>query len=204
MERIKLAGLLYFLGASVFLMGIITAEALYPTPPIAAKYYTTYGQEISDLGSTKPPNSVHFEPSSTLFSLAMLLGGLMVLTASFLQHLVLRKWVFSIPALLFGLGLTGVGLFRGDVAPYHGMSAMLAFLMGGICGITSLSVIKSPFKWIGVAFGGIALAAWVSAVFAPWIIVPVIGIGGTERWVAYPLMLWLAGLGGYLMNGKDV
>lgn len=27
-----------------------------------------------------------------------------------------------------------------------------------------------------------------------------IGDGGTERWVAYPIMLWLIGFGGYLMN----
>jgi hypothetical protein len=27
-----------------------------------------------------------------------------------------------------------------------------------------------------------------------------IGDGGTERWVAYPILLWLTGLCGYLMN----
>jgi len=25
-----------------------------------------------------------------------------------------------------------------------------------------------------------------------------LGIGGVERWVAYPILLWLAGLGGHL------
>ncbi|MEG4294050.1 hypothetical protein Q5692_35110 [Microcoleus sp. C2C3] len=27
-----------------------------------------------------------------------------------------------------------------------------------------------------------------------------IGLGGTERWLVYPIVLWITGLGGYLMN----
>ena len=30
-----------------------------------------------------------------------------------------------------------------------------------------------------------------------------IGLGGTERWIVYPVMLWLTGLGGYLMNNQQ-
>lgn len=39
--------------------------------------------------------------------------------------------------MLFGLGLVGVGIFPGNKSPYHGMSAMLTFLSGGFCAITS-------------------------------------------------------------------
>lgn len=41
------------------------------------------------------------------------------------------------------------------------------------------------------------------AVFASATLFSFIGIGGTERWVAYPIMLWLTGFGGYLMNEKS-
>ncbi|MEZ4884556.1 MAG: hypothetical protein R3E32_07520 [Chitinophagales bacterium] len=62
----------------------------------------------------------------------------------------------------------------------------------------------SPFKYIGILFGAIALTTWGIAVFSPSLLLPFIGMGGTERWVAYPLMLWLTGLGGYLMSKNTV
>lgn len=52
-------------------------------------------------------------------------------------------------------------------------------------------------------FGSVALITWFMAVFAPALLIISIGIGGIERWVAYPIMLWLTGLGGYLMNKED-
>ena len=36
------------------------------------------------------------------------------------------------------------------------------------------------------------------AVFSPSTLIP--HIGGMERWVTYPLMLWLTDFGGYLIN----
>jgi len=80
------------------------------------------------------------------------------------------------------------------------MFSMLAFLAGGVSGITTAAVSRGPLKYIGIAFGSVALAVWFSAAFAPHLLLPVIGNGGTERWVAYPIMLWLMGFGGYLMR----
>ena len=33
--------------------------------------------------------------------------------------------------------------------------------------------------------------------------IPYLGVGGTERWVFYPTLFWLTGLGGYLLGIKD-
>lgn len=54
-----IGGTLMFVAGVVILMGIITAEALYPVT------YTTSGNEISDLGGTRPPEALVFQPSST-------------------------------------------------------------------------------------------------------------------------------------------
>lgn len=197
MNKLKISGLLYFLAGTIVLMGIITAEAFYPSG------YSTFKNEISDLGATRQPNSVSFEPSSTIFNIIMLLAGIMVLTASFYQHKYFKKLLFSIPVMLFGFGLVGIGIFPGNIRPYHGMAAMLTFLSGGFCAITSLKIVTPPFKYIGIAFGSIALLTWFLAVFASATIISFIGIGGTERWVAYPIMLWLTGFGGYLMNKEN-
>ena len=133
----------------------------------------------------------------------MLLAGIMVLVASFFQHKYFKKLLFTIPAILFGLGLVGVGIFPGNVRPYHGMAAMLTFLSGGFCAITSFKIVALPFKYISILFGSVALLTLFTAVFASATLISFIGIGGTERWVAYPIMLWLTGFGGYLMNEKS-
>ena len=197
MNKLKLSGLLYFFAGAIVLMAIITAEAFYPSG------YSTFKNEISDLGATRQPNSVSFEPSSTIFNTIMLLAGIMVLVASFFQHKYLKKLLFTIPAILFGLGLVGVGIFPGNVRPYHGMAAMLTFLSGGFCAITSFKIVALPFKYISILFGSVALLTWFTAVFASATLISFIGIGGLERWVAYPIMLWLTGFGGYFMNEKS-
>jgi hypothetical protein len=66
---LRLGGSLLTLAGVTILMGIITAEALYPTT------FTTGGNEISDLGGTRPPNSLIFQPSAMIFDLSMWPSG---------------------------------------------------------------------------------------------------------------------------------
>lgn len=197
MNKLKLSGLLYFFAGAIVLMGIITAEAFYPSG------YSTFKNEISDLGATRQPNSISFEPSSTIFNTIMLLAGILVLVASFYQHKYFKKLLFTIPVLLFGLGLVGVGIFPGNVRPYHGMASMLTFISGGFCAFTSFKVVSFPFKYISILFGSITLLTFIMAVFASGLLISFIGVGGLERWVAYPIMLWLTGFGGYLMSDRN-
>ena len=197
MNKLKLSGLLYFFAGAIVLMGIITAEAFYPSG------YSTFKNEISDLGATRQPNSVSFEPSSTIFNTIMLLAGIKILVASFYQHKYFKKFLFTIPVMLFGFGLVGVGIFPGNIRPYHGMASMLTFLSGGFCAIASFKIVTLPFKYISILFGSIALFTFSMAVFASASLISFIGIGGMERWVAYPIMLWLTGIGGYLMSEKS-
>ena len=185
------------MAGSLALTGIITAEAFYPMD------YSTFKNEISDLGSTKPPNIIIHQPSATIFNITMFLTGILSLVASVLQQFYYKKLVFSILIILFSLGLIGVGIFPGNISPYHGMSSLLAFLTGGIAAVLSFKIVSVPFKYLGLLFGLIGIVTWCTVVFAPNLIVPHIGLGGTERWIVYPIMLWLTGLGGYLMNSKQ-
>ncbi len=198
MNKLQLAGLLFFLGGSVVLMGIITAEAFYPLG------YTTNNSAISDLGATIPPNSISYKPSATIFNTTMFVAGCMMVLATILQHTYFKKFLTSIPLLLFGIGLMGVGLFPGNVTPYHSMASMLAFLAGGVSAIVSFKIVSTPFSFIGIVFGVVALVTWFLPIFSTTFPMAFIGMGGTERWVAYPIMLWVTGLGGYLMNNNFI
>ncbi len=194
MKNIKLAGTLLFLAGSIILMGIITAEAFYPSG------YTTANSEISDLGATVQPNSVSYQPSAAIFNYTMMIAGLMITVAAILQHKYLKKYLFTIPLLLLGVGMLGVGVFPGDKDPYHGMFALLTFNMGGLMAIVSFKIVSAPFSYIGIVFGLITIITLYTASF----FIPIVGDGGTERWVAYPVVLWLTGIGGYMLSKKEL
>lgn len=189
----SIAGTLLFLAGVIAIMGIITAEIFYPSG------YTTSNSEISDLGSTRPPNSIIMQPSAMIFNSTMIITGIMTLIGAYCVFLIYRKLVFNIPFGIFGLGVLGVGVFPGNVAVLHPLSALIAFIFGSIAAITSSKVLDSPFRYISICLGVIALFFLFSAGF----FIPILGDGGTERWVAYPIVMWLTGFGTYLLGANS-
>lgn len=185
-----IAGTLLFIAGFVALMGIITAEVYYPSG------YTTANSEISDLGATRPPNSIITQPSAVIFNSTMILTGIMTIIGAYFIFLSYRKLLFNIPFGLFGLGVLGVGLFPGNVALLHPIFALTTFISGGIAAITSSKIIDAPFRYISICLGIIALFFLFSAGF----FIPILGDGGTERWVAYPIIMWLTGFGAYILG----
>ncbi|WP_082256367.1 DUF998 domain-containing protein [Haloferax sp. ATB1] len=195
-ERFVAGALLFAFGLLAF-MGIITAEAFYPG-------YNAGVQEISDLGATRPPNSVILQPSATIFNATMILSGLLVLGASYFAHRAFRDRVVTAAVAALGIGILGVGIFDGSEAPMHGLFALLTFFAGGVSAVVAVRVIETPFRYLSVAVGGFVLALLVS-IFAFGLLglphpLSFLGAGGLERYVAYPVLLWFIGFGGYLMG----
>lgn len=84
---LRLGGGLLFIAGAAILMGIITAEALYPGT------FSTGANEISDVGGTRPPHSVILQPSA-IFDVSMMLIGVLVFAGSwFVQHAFGRREV---------------------------------------------------------------------------------------------------------------
>lgn len=190
------AGMLLFLAGAFIVMGIITAEIFYPAG------YSISKNMISTLGSTPPPNSVIDEPSAAIFDNAIKVAGLLIIIAVLSLREALKSKIFIISAVLMGAGLFGVGIFPAFHPLAHPISALIAFLFGGISAILSLKVTTAPFKYISAVLGLITLIFLFLGIILPGIIVPILGVGGTERWVAYPLILWLTAFGGYLMSSR--
>jgi hypothetical membrane protein len=194
----RIAGVLLFAAGFVIWMGIITAEALYP------EVYTTAGNEISDLGSTRPPDPVTLQPSAGIFDVTMIVTGAAILVAAWFVHRAFARGWVSVPLGLLGLGVLGIGVFPGNVEVIHPLFAMLAFVAGGIAAIAARRVTPQPFRTITVALGTIALG-----VLAGYALVGDVGAfaelgdGGVERWVAYPTVAWLMAFGGYLTATKS-
>ena len=196
---LRAGGALLFIAGTLILMGIITAEALYPGT------YSTHANEISDLGATRPPNSIIYQPSATIFDVSMMAIGLMVLAATWFVHRAFARRSVSIPLAVLGLGALGVGLFPGNTGTPHALFAMATFVSGGIAGITAARVTTAPFRLISGTLGAVSLATLVGYLVAgdssP---MAELGIGGIERWIVYPIVLWVTAFGGYLSGRADV
>lgn len=192
---ISVAGVTLSLAGVVILLGIITAEALYPAT------YTTFENEISDLGATRPPNSIILQPSAHIFNATMLVSGALILTSAAMLWKSMPKRRMGIWVVLMGLGVFGVGVFPGNMSPYHGLFALLAFVAGGAGAIVCGTVVRGPIRWLSSTLGTVALGSLMVAMLGD--LTPALeelGDGGVERWVAYPTVLWLTLFGGYLMG----
>jgi hypothetical membrane protein len=193
------AGVCSVLAGFVAFMGIITAEVLYPA-------YSTR-QDISDLGSTRPPDPVIHQPSATIFNATMLVTGALVLLAAVVLYRALDRRGFPVSLAVFGFGVFGVGVFPGNVTPWHGLFALLTFASGGVTAVLSSRVVARPVSVLCGCFGGVSLLTlasvfvWGLVVRAPHPLAA-LGSGGIERWVAYPLLLWILVFGGYLLGNE--
>jgi hypothetical membrane protein len=192
MHEASYAGILFLLAGSLIFMGIITAEMFYPAG------YSTANSEISDLGATRPPDSITYQPSATIFNWTMILSGLLIIGGSLLLFRNKSERFFKLFPLLLGIGVLGVGIFPGNVAVIHPIFALMAFISGGLSCILSWKMTKSPLKFLFVILGGMTLIF----LFFQSLFIPFLGDGGTERFVAYPVVIWLIGFGGFLI-GKD-
>ena len=194
----RVAGLLLAAAGSAILMGIITAEALYPAD------YTTNANEISDLGATRPPGSVILQPSATIFNVTMIVTGLAVIAAAVLLS-----------------AREGPALPVGHRAPQRHRHPGRRRLprqrrcdppLVRLAGLHRRRVLRDcrwrartgPVSWFSFVLGTITLGTLVYALFggldAP--LLDDLGDGGTERWIAYPVVLWQVMFGGALMAGS--
>jgi hypothetical membrane protein len=191
----KIAGLLLSLAGAAILMGFITAEALY------RGVYTTHTNTVSHLGASEPPNSVVLQPSAAIFDITMLITGAMILAGAWFAYRALRRKAVLVPTALLGVGTVGVGAFPLNHPTPHTLFAFTAFLAGGIAVVLSARLTAAPFRYLWMVLGTVALSATVLALdaFRSWWPMVELGEGGVERWIVYPVVLWLVAFGSYLM-----
>jgi hypothetical membrane protein len=195
---LRLGGGLLFVAGAMILMGIITAEALYPGT------FSTGANEISDLGGTRPPNSVVLQPSATIFNLSMTLIGVLVMAGSWFVHRAFGRRSVTIPIAALGVGALGVGLFPGNTGTPHAIFAMATFISGGTASISAARLTSAPFRYLSLFLGAASLTTLgMYMLLGDGSPMAVLGIGGVERWIVYPIVLWITTFGGYLSGRAD-
>jgi hypothetical membrane protein len=185
LDDVKVAGALLFAGAVQFLIGLVIAEALYPN-------YSVSGNYISDLGVGS---------TALIFNASVFLLGLIVVAgAYFIQHAFKFRVLFVI-LILTGVGAMMVGLFPETAGVMHSVASLITFLFGGLSAVVSYKVEKPPFSYLSVVLGAMGLVAL--GLFASGNYLG-LGVGGMERMIAHPVLLWAVGFGGHLIShSKD-
>jgi hypothetical membrane protein len=175
-----LAGMLIFIGSTFFLFGIIISEAMYPG------YHVT--QMISDLG---------VGPTAWLFNSTIFIFGISIIISAYLLLNIGTNRYFTLLLGLAGLGAVLVGLIPETLGTPHAIAAVMVFLFGGFCAIAGYKVFRGPFSALSPIFGTITLVAAILFASQRYI---GLGMGGMERMITFPLIIWTLGAGAYLMS----
>lgn len=185
LDDTKVAGTLLFLGAVQFLIVLVVAEALYPNYSVSLNY-------ISDLGVGS---------TALIFNSSVFLLGLLVVAGAYFIREAFKSNFLFIALILTGIGAMMVGLFPETAGVMHTIASLITFLFGGLAAIVSYRVEKPPFSYLSVVLGALGLVGL--GLFASGNYLS-LGVGGMERMIAHPVLLWAVGFGGHLVShSKD-
>ena len=191
----------WIVGVVQFVIGMGIAQAGYGPPT-----YSLTGNYISDLGAAycgtwhgggSFSGFYVCSPWHLAFNLSIIALGLLLLAGTILVYPAIRPGAAR--AIWFGLfviaaaGAIGVGLFPEDVnTSAHVVSALLAFAGSGLALVVlGLGIARDP-RWEGLSLytvasgilGLVALVLFGMTIYGP------LGVGGMERLIVAPVLLW--------------
>lgn len=195
-EYYKIAGILLLIGTIQFFLAVNLAETQFPG-------YSVSSNALSDLGGSIPP----VEPSAIIFNLSVIILGILGLAT---VYLVLKSGgcrLFSSCLAISSIGAIGVGLFPEYTGSAHLLFSFLALFFGTLAVIFSYRLgLNIPMIIVSMVTGLMALIIIILFILSSGTnpLITYLGVGGAERFIAYPVLLYLTGLGGYLTSrGKD-
>lgn len=193
-----MAGTALIAAGFVTLLGIISAESAFPGD------YATRTNTISDLAG-KGEDGFVLQPSAAIFTIAMIVSGTLLLGAAFGLREGLGVERVTRAVGLLAVGTLGVGVFPEYYATLHRIAAGTTFISGGVAAILLSQVTPRPFSVVSGTLGVIALVALDLVVFGGSTFGrQLLGSGGLERWVAYPITLWQVAFGAFLLGSRGI
>jgi hypothetical membrane protein len=191
----KKAGLLLTAGSIQFLIAVVISKALYSG-------YSNINNYVSDLGVWNQPSAYIFNPSIAI------LGAAIIASTYFIYKQYKNRLLAGL-MVVSGVGFLGVGLFPENTFLVNGRpvlhlaSAFCLFVITAVAAIAVVRVTKSPYRYISVGLGSVALFAFVLFMWATRRGALSLGVGLLERLIALPVLVWVASFGIYLLVTKD-
>ncbi|MBI3840590.1 MAG: DUF998 domain-containing protein [Thaumarchaeota archaeon] len=189
------AGASIFAGATQFGVFLIVAEALYPGYNVSANY-------VSDLGATRVADGTYLinQPTATIFDASVALLGLLSILGAFYFRRAFHWTPGAVMIALVGVGTLGVGLFPETTGVVHSIFSLIAFLFAGLSALVVARFQKKPMFYFSIILG---VATLLSLLLYVGDLDLGLGVGGMERMIVYPALLWAIGFGGHLMGMED-
>ena len=187
----RLPGVLFLVVGSAFLIATMLAASIAPG-------YDMHGGTISDLG-------VIAETAVLFNALLVGIGVLNALGGYLLYRVHGRRWLFAV-YVIAGIGAAGAGVFPLNTGGLHSILALGAFVFFNLDAIATAAIVRGPMRVISVVAGVVGLAYVVVMLIGdggnPGVF-GAIGHGGSERMIAYPVMLCLLAFGCFLVGSPD-
>jgi hypothetical membrane protein len=187
---------LYIAGVLIFIVAMIVTQLGY-----TGTSYSLTGNYISDLGAahcgTYHTNLYVCSPWHDVFNVGIVLMGILLILGTILLRTAYpargSRTLGLALLVLAGFGAIGVGLSPEDVnLTVHTISAATAFILGNLALIVLAFAMFRDTRWDGyrayTLFSGliglIAFLLFYTKVYGP------LGVGGMERLIVAPLLLW--------------
>lgn len=188
LEDVRVPGLLLLATGAAFIIVTMLAASIAPG-------YDFHGGKISDLGV--------IGETALLFNVLLIAMGLLNAVGGYLLYRSYgHVWLLGM-YLIAAVGAAGAGVFPLSTGGLHSIFALLAFVFFNLESLGTAVVVGGLMRILSLLAGIVGLVYVVvmligdggnAAVFGA------IGHGGSERMIAYPVMLWLLAFGGYLMG----
>lgn len=209
-RSVRHGAILLIVGAVEFILANVVTQIGYgPSYSLSRNYISDLGAVNCGFfgGSGSFPGHYACSPWHVVFNLSIILMGLLFIVAVFLLQTAFptrRSRTIGLGLLaLAGVGAIGVGIFPEDVnITVHSFSATIAFAGGGLALLALGFAMFRDTRWDG--FRGftllcglidlVALVLFASGTYLG------LGIGGMERLIVAPVLLWAIVVGIHLVR----
>lgn len=174
----------FAVGGGLALLSITAATAVYPS-------YSIRNQAISYLGGQGTPTEL-------FWNTAVIIVGILWLYSTYLFFRGSGSKIKPVVFYLVGIGFLMVGTSPWNLRPLpHYIGANLIFIFGAISCLIGFRITRGTLSWLSLLSGCVSLISYISGYFGSGIL---LGPGGIERMIYYPILLWEIAFGGYLIG----
>lgn len=187
----RIAGLLFSIGVVQYVLAIVISESIYPD-------YSVGQQMVSELGDWSLAGN-----NAAILNTSIILWGTFVIAGAYYIQRIFKNRLFSSLLVIHGIGSALAGVVALNTSfEVHGMFGLISFISIVACAIMSYKFLKSPLSYISVILGAMTLLAIILFILGQGSsgFYLGIGLGGMERFIIYPMMLWLLGFGAHLIG----
>ena len=181
--------MLFVVGVVQYVLAVVISEATYSGYSVGQQY-------LSDLGDWSVAGNY-----AAIFNASAILWGISLIAGAYFIQRVFKNRLFTSLLVITGVGSVSAGVITINISfSVHGILGLIAFVSAAASAIMSYKFVKSPLSYVSVILGSVALLATVLFFLGQGSSDFYLGLGGMERFIVYPVLLWMLGFGAYLIG----